>query len=156
MKTTTVTALSISVLAATLFSDMGAVAVTPQTGEEHTVSTAIKKTTIPHTMTLTASHRSCQKDPALRHTVVEINALAYDISGIKQVKELELQNQYKETITPLFRDRNDVTREKIYGALQKFMRENDSTHFKFQVAIVDFLPVSKNNDPCAASPSLSP
>ena len=109
-------------------------------------------------MTLTATHRSCQKDPAFRHTVVEIKALAYDIDSTEQARELELslQNQYIKTITPLFRDQGDISREKINDALQKFMRENASTHLKFLISIVDFPPVSKNSDPCAVSPSLSP
>ena len=149
-------AFSIAALAATLFGGMEAAAVAPQLGEEHTVRTTIKKTTLPHTMTLTARHRSCQKNPALRHAVVEIDALTYGIGGIEHVKELELQTQYEQAIIPLFRDRNDLTRAKIHDALQKFMKENASVHFKFQVAIVDFLPVSKKINPCAALPRLSP
>lgn len=117
---------------------------------DHAVGVRTEKSTSPHTMTLSARHRTCQKNPKLRDARVEVQALTYGVDDDRQAQKLEteLKDKYKKIVMPLFRDRTDVTRENIQDRLQMFMRESSGIHFEFRAAIVDFLAVNKETDPC--------
>jgi hypothetical protein len=151
-------AAALTFLSAALFAGPDSMAIMPQ-GELHSVSANLRQDTLPQTAVLTAHHRTCQKDRTLRDTVVEIEIQTFHIDGIESGKLLELKNDYERMVTPLFQDKQDVTRSQIDATLKHFMDQINSIHFKSRVATVLFLPVAKTGDPCASparSARLSP